>query len=202
MTLIRIYWKAGKYSNAIKNILLSVFPSVIFCFILFFCKRFYLFTFRERRREGEREGEKHQCVRDHRSVASCSPPTWDLACSPGMCPTWPSSHWSLRSHIGAQSTEPNQPGLCFILHCCYRKYFLLYITADRIVSEERDAVLLSVKADFCFRFTSPCIWVSFFPSLLLFLLSVSLNLSFSLLHIHKPLDPEIGLAQIVTGVYS
>ena len=25
-------------------------------------KRFYLFIFRERGREGEREGEKHQCV--------------------------------------------------------------------------------------------------------------------------------------------
>ena len=27
-----------------------------------FFKRFYLFIFRERRKEGEREGEKHQCV--------------------------------------------------------------------------------------------------------------------------------------------
>ena len=31
---------------------------------------------------GEREGEKHQCV-----VASHTPPTRDLACNPGMCPT-------------------------------------------------------------------------------------------------------------------
>ena len=29
-----------------------------------FKKIFYLFTSREKRREGEREGEKHQCVRD------------------------------------------------------------------------------------------------------------------------------------------
>ena len=49
-------------------------------------KRFYLF-FREKRREGEREGEKHQCV-----VASHTPPTGDLACNPGMCPDWESTH--------------------------------------------------------------------------------------------------------------
>ena len=30
--------------------------------LFFFKKIFYLFIFRERRREGEREGEKHQCV--------------------------------------------------------------------------------------------------------------------------------------------
>ena len=41
--------------------------------------RLYLFTFLERGREGEREGEKHQCV-----VASCASPTGDPG--PGMCP--------------------------------------------------------------------------------------------------------------------
>ena len=41
---------------------------------LFFFLRFYLFIFRERGREGEREEEKHQCV-----VASCTPPTGELA---------------------------------------------------------------------------------------------------------------------------
>ena len=40
----------------------------------FFLKKiFYLFIFRERGREGEREGEKHQCV-----VASLAPPTGGL----------------------------------------------------------------------------------------------------------------------------
>ena len=43
----------------------------------------YLFIFRERGREGGREGEKHQCV-----VASHTPPTGDLARNPGMCPDW------------------------------------------------------------------------------------------------------------------
>ena len=43
----------------------------------------YLFTFRERGREGEREGEQHQRV-----VASHVPSTGDLAHNPGMCPDW------------------------------------------------------------------------------------------------------------------
>ena len=43
--------------------------------------RFYLFTFRDRGREGGREGEKHQCV-----VAPHTPPTGDPDCNPGMCP--------------------------------------------------------------------------------------------------------------------
>ena len=47
----------------------------------FFFFNLYLFIFRERGREGEREGEKHQCV-----VASRTPPTGDLAHNPGMCP--------------------------------------------------------------------------------------------------------------------
>ena len=45
-----------------------------------------LFIFRDREREGEREGEKHQCV-----VASCAPPTEDLARNPGMYPDWDSN---------------------------------------------------------------------------------------------------------------
>ena len=57
----------------------------------FFFLRFYLFIFRERGKEGEREGEKHQCV-----VASHTPPTGDLASTPGMCPglgTEPATLW-------------------------------------------------------------------------------------------------------------
>ena len=33
-------------------------------FLFLFLKRFYLFTFRERGREGDRKGEKHHCVRE------------------------------------------------------------------------------------------------------------------------------------------
>ena len=41
--------------------------------------RFYFL--RQRTSEGERQGEKHQCV-----VASQAPSTEDLASNPGMCP--------------------------------------------------------------------------------------------------------------------
>ena len=53
-----------------------------------FFKRFYLFIVRDRKRDGEREGEKHQCV-----VASHVLPTGDLACNPGMYPDWESNRW-------------------------------------------------------------------------------------------------------------
>ena len=55
----------------------------IFVFHLNSFLRFYLFIFRERRRQGEREEEKHQCV-----VASHTPPTGDLAHNPSTCPDW------------------------------------------------------------------------------------------------------------------
>ena len=48
-----------------------------------FFKGFIYLFFRERVREGEREGEKHQCV-----VAPQKPPTGDLPCNPGMYPDW------------------------------------------------------------------------------------------------------------------
>ena len=46
--------------------MLQIFP-ILLCWVelntfLSFLKRFYLFIFREKGREGEREGEKHQCV--------------------------------------------------------------------------------------------------------------------------------------------
>ena len=75
-----------------------------FYFILFYFLRFYLFL--EGGREEDREGEKYQCV-----VALCTPPTWDLACNPGMCPDWESKWRPFGSQVGAQSTEPHQPGL-------------------------------------------------------------------------------------------
>ena len=59
-------------------------------------------------REGEREGEKHQCV-----VASHTPPTGDLACNPGMRPDWKLNQWPFGLQAGAQSAEPHQLGLIF-----------------------------------------------------------------------------------------
>ena len=62
-----------------------------------FLKRFYLFIFRARGREGEREGEKHQCV-----VASHMPRMWDLANNPGMCPDWYSNQQPFGSQARTQ----------------------------------------------------------------------------------------------------
>ena len=84
--------------------------------IYFFLKQIFKIIFRERRREEEREGEKHQHV-----VASCTSPTGDLAVTPGMCPdqqlNWP----PFCSQAGTQSTEPHQLGCCQIFN---RKFFL------------------------------------------------------------------------------
>ena len=71
-------------------------------------KRFYLFIFREKGGEGEREGEKHRCV-----VASCVLPAADLAHNPGMCPDWESNQQPFSLQAVIQSTEPHQLGLKF-----------------------------------------------------------------------------------------
>ena len=69
-----------------------------------------LFIFRERGREGEREGEKHQCV-----VAFHVPPIGDLAYNPGLSPDWESNLQPFGLQAHAQSTEPHQPVLKSIL---------------------------------------------------------------------------------------
>ena len=69
-------------------------------------KKDFIYLFLERGREGEREGEKHQCV-----FASHMPPTGDLARNPGMCPD-SESNWQLFGlRSNTQSAEPHQPGL-------------------------------------------------------------------------------------------
>ena len=77
----------------------------LFIFVCFFKKRFYLFIFRERGREGEGEGGKH-CL-----LASHTLPTGALARNPGMCPDWELNQRPFGSQAGAQSTELLQAGL-------------------------------------------------------------------------------------------
>ncbi|XP_045044995.1 syntaxin-6 isoform X1 [Desmodus rotundus] len=50
------------------------------------------------------ERGKHQCV-----VASCTPPTGDLACNPDMCPDLELNLQPFGLQAGAQSTEPHKP---------------------------------------------------------------------------------------------
>ena len=102
-----LVWKLFIWSSNINDSLAGY--SIISCMFLaffFFLLRFYLFIRRERGREGEREGEKHQCV-----AAFCTPPTGDLACNPGMYPDWESNWPPFGSQAGTQSTETHQPRL-------------------------------------------------------------------------------------------
>ena len=77
-------------------------------FILLFFK-YFIYLFLERGKEGEREGEEHQCV-----VTSCVPHTGDLACNLGMCPDWELNQQPFGSQAGTQSTEPYQAGLMIV----------------------------------------------------------------------------------------
>ena len=61
----------------------------------------------ERGREGEREGEKHQCC-----LVCPRLGTWPR--NPGMCPDWESNQRPFGSQAGTPSTKPRQPRLnCF-----------------------------------------------------------------------------------------
>ena len=62
--------------------------------------------------EGEREGEKHQCM-----VASHAPPTGDLACHPGMWPYWESNQQPFGSQACAQAIELHQAGPDWHFNC-------------------------------------------------------------------------------------
>ena len=95
MNLHENKYQAGLYISYILTSLKQIFTYIFL--------RFYLFIFRERGREGGREGEKHHCV-----AASPTASTGDLACNPGMCPDWESSPEPSGSQACAQSTEPYQ----------------------------------------------------------------------------------------------
>ena len=80
----------------------------------YFFKDLTHFIFRQRGKEGERKGEKHQCM-----VASRVPLTRDLACNPGMCPDWEISQHPFGLQAGAKSTEPHPSGLpVYLIYCC------------------------------------------------------------------------------------
>ena len=79
----------------------TYYVPIIYLFIL----KYFIYLFLERGREGEREGEKHQCV-----VASRAPPTGFLAHNPGTCPDGELNQQLFGSQVCAQSTEPHQPG--------------------------------------------------------------------------------------------
>ena len=94
---------------------------------MFFTLNFFnLFIFRESGREGEREGEKHQCI-----VASHTPCIGDLACNPGMCPDWELNQPPFGLQAGIQSTELHQPGLFFtFLKTCEKSKEGYFVTPE------------------------------------------------------------------------
>ena len=71
---------------------------LLWMLVLFTKKILYLFIFRQRGREGHREGEKHQCL-----VASCMPHTWEPGPKPRHMPQlgiepailWFTGQWSI-----------------------------------------------------------------------------------------------------------
>ena len=114
-TLCSYHWwkfsfstKPSKLCDSVKGEVESFSESFVpwFSFSFIFFKDF-IYLFLERGKEGEREGEKHQCV-----VASA--PNQALTHNSGMCPDWESNWWHFGSQAGAQSTEPHQPGLDFL----------------------------------------------------------------------------------------
>ena len=66
-----------------------------------FLLRFYLFLERGWRKRG-----KHQCV-----VASHTPPTWDPACNPGMCPDWELNWRPFDSQASSQPLSHTSQGI-------------------------------------------------------------------------------------------
>ena len=86
-------------------------------FIYFFIDFIYLFSERGEGREKvkERVISISMYKENHPSVASCTPPTGDLAHNTGVCPDWELNWRPFDLQVGAQSTEPDQPGLPFIL---------------------------------------------------------------------------------------
>ena len=86
-----------------------------------FFKSFYLFIFRERGREGEKEGEKLRCV-----VVSRMPPSGDLSRNSGMCPDWELNQQPFGLQARTQCTELHQPGLCFFFKINFiRRHWLV-----------------------------------------------------------------------------
>ena len=91
---------------------IGLFTFIFFLFMYFLF--FKVFIFRERRREGERQGEKHQWV-----VASHVAPSGDLARSPGMCSDWESN----RRPFG---TQPMPNPLSYTSQDYFDHFFSVY----------------------------------------------------------------------------
>ena len=68
--------------------------------------KYFIYLFLERGEGREKERERNI---DH-LIASCIPPTGDLACNPGMCPDWDLNLWPFGLWDNTQPTELYQSG--------------------------------------------------------------------------------------------
>ena len=112
--------------------------SVLFLYVLFkrrgealpflFFLRFYLFIFRERGREGERQGEKHQCEKETTicglSYISHVRLNLDRACNPGMCPDWELNWQPFALQDVIQPIEPHQSEPLPFLYYPFETYYI------------------------------------------------------------------------------
>ena len=99
----------------------------------------YLF-FRERGREREREGEKHQCV-----VTSHVPLTGYMARNPGMCPDWESKPQPFGSQAQAQSSEIHQPRLILFYHYFFVLLMFLFSFLEITIMHVRSLLFFIIK---------------------------------------------------------
>ena len=76
-----------------------------------FLERFYLFIFRERGREGDREGEKHHGVRETSICFLLHAPRQGPCPQPKHVPWLGIELVTFQLQVSTQSTEPQQPGL-------------------------------------------------------------------------------------------
>ena len=115
---------------------------------LFFL-RFYLFIFRERGREGEREGEKHPWV-----VASCTPPARDLARNSGMCLDWKSN----QQHFGSQAgTQKNVKTLVNKKKICLKTTSSKYMSLKVFHKSRHSWFLNHLNSYYLFSFAYTCL---------------------------------------------
>ena len=144
---------------------------------------FYLFLFRERGREGEREW---------------TPPTGDLARNPGTCPDQELNLWPFDTQAGTQSSEPHQPGLYLLsivlLHTSsaysykthvrhyaklHRRYIKPQLKRDHNITEGYGkralAIIIVRNSNWVLSLSGACPCISFLSVIHLYFLSKTLR---------------------------